>query len=351
MRETKISIITDVDPNVNMVGGIPTYINQLCNYLKSKRFKIEIIGRKRQSEQKKKIPYDKFIGIKCSSNYTFLIKLFKFLFKKVDSDIIYAQRADFMVPFIFKKGKKIIIYHGSTNVELSHKKGHLTSLIYKILERIAIRSCNKIIVVSDTLKKHLESKYSLGSKVILIPSGVDIAIFRPKNQYTLRKKYGFKPKDKIIAYIGRFSAEKQIDFIVKEVSKLKDVLLVLVGEGNFKIKNDKNIKIIKPVPHEELVDIINCADCVVLFSKYEGMPNVVLEALACGKPVVSSNVGDISKVVVNGKTGFITSRNNFTDFVLKAVSNSSRFKKNCVEMANKYSWKNIGQETIKVLSS
>lgn len=346
----KITIVTDVDPHTYMVGGIFNYVRNLSIQLNKHDFKISIVGRIRSDSNKKLIPYDNFTGIKAESNYSLLAKLFRFYFKSNNSDIIFAQRPDFIIPFLCKKGKKVIIYHGNPSRELFHKKGYFTGNIFTFLERIAIKKCDKIIVVSSKTKDHLQKKYFAGSKTVVIPIGVDTNIFKPKDKLRLRKKYGFSPKDKIVLYIGRFSVEKQIDFIVQEISKLKDAKLVLVGEGNSVFKVKDNVKILKPVPHNELSNIMNCADCLVLFSKYEGMPTVVLEALACGKPVVSSDVGDVRKVVIPGKTGFIANKTNFAIYVKKVLQNPSKFKKACLKVASDYSWDKIAEKTVKELT-
>jgi len=344
----KITIVTDVDPHTQMVGGIFNYVRNISSQLKKHDFKIGLIGRIRSNSNKQIIHYDSFTGLKAKSNYTLLAKLLRFYFRSNNSDIIFAQRPDFLVPFLFKKGKKVIIYHGNPSRELFHKKGYFTGKIFTFLEKIATKKCDKIIVVSNETKEYLQEKYAVGSKTAVIPVGVDIDKFKSKDKIKLRKKYGFSPKDKIVLYIGRFSAEKQIDFIVEELSKL-NIKLVLVGKGDV-IKPKKNVIVMDPMPHSELPDMINCADCLVLFSKYEGMPTVVLESLACGKPVVSSDVGDVKNVIVNDKTGYIANKDNFAYYVKKILENPSKFKKACAKMASNYSWDKIAKKTIKEIA-
>ena len=345
----KITIITDTDPDKFTVGGIHNYLRYLIPYLKKRKINVEIIGRIRPKSKKNSIFYDNFIGLNCKNNYIFMIKLIKFFFRNLDTNVIFAQRADFMFPFIFKKCKKIIVFHGNPFSTLLDKKGQIVSAVYSMLERISIRNADLIIVVNNAAKDYLKDKYSLNSKVILIPPAVDTKIFKPKDQTYLRGKYNFKIKDKIVLYVGRFSIEKQLDFIVHQITKIKDVKLVLVGEGKYKFDRHKNLKLLKPIVHEKLSEIINCADCLVLFSKYEGMPTVVLEALACGKPVISSNVGDIKKIVINGKTGFLTTKKSFLNSVKKVLHDPLLYKDNCVKIAYKYSWDKIANNIIKLI--
>ena len=345
----EITIVTDADPHKQMVGGVYNYVNYITRHLKRKGFIVQIIGRMRQQREHKITEYDRFIGIESSNNYVFLLKLLRFFFMDINSDVIYSQRADFMLPFIFKKSRKVVAYHGTPSIEITHKKGFLIGLIYRIIEKIVIKKCDKIIVVSSKTKEALGKRHGVSAKIEILPIGVDLKIFRPKSKMATRKKYGFNSKDKIALYVGRFSEEKQIDFIVQEIAKLKDVKLVLVGEGKISVRLGKNTTLLEPVKHEYLADIINCADCLVMFSKYEGMPTVILEALACAKPVVSSDVGDISKVIIKDKTGFIAKEQDFGLCVQKAISNSQKYKNACIKMARDYSWDKITNKLVEMI--
>ncbi len=108
----------------------------------------------------------------------------------------------------------------------------------------------------------------------------------------------------------------------------------------------------KPVSHEKIPEVINSANLLVLCSSYEGMPTVVLEALACGVPVVSTDVGDVSKVVINGKTGeLILNRDpeSVQNALLKVIEKDCEtYKDDCIAEAQRFSWEIISQDIIKV---
>ncbi len=96
--------------------------------------------------------------------------------------------------------------------------------------------------------------------------------------------------------------------------------------------------------------IYNCADLLTLCSEYEGMPMVVLEALSCGIPVVSTDVGDVGEVVIDGVTGYISKsdENELKNKIMKVLEEAERFKYNCIEIAHRYSWDAISERIIDV---
>lgn len=346
---TSVTIITDIDPHTPMVGGIFTYVKQFSSFAQKKNITCTLISRKRSPRMVKLFQFNKAVRIAAKSNYTYFLKLLRYFFVPLQSDVYFAQRADFLVPFLLKKGRKVIIYHGNPQRELTHKKGWMTSKFFGFLESLAVAKSDAVIVVNKETKIMLTRKYGKLRNVFTIPVGVDIQQFKPLDRAKVRKSFGFRPNEKIALFIGRFSVEKQVTFIGEELKKMKSLTTVFVGEGPVKPPKARNIRVMNPVPHDQLPQLINCADCVVLFSTYEGMPNVVLEALACGKPVVSSDVGDIGDVVINGQTGFLVSKENFSKTVKHLIKNPRKYQKKCRATAEQYSWDNIGKKIERIL--
>jgi D-inositol-3-phosphate glycosyltransferase len=160
-------------------------------------------------------------------------------------------------------------------------------------------------------------------KVSVIPCGVNLELFKPGDKTTARKKLGLG-SGKIILFVGRVERLKGIDKLIQALPYLDDIKprLVIVGEdGNRpgEIKNLKNlaerlgltdsITFTGLVDYEKLPDYYNAADVFVFPSYYESFGLAPLESLACGTPVVATNVGDLTNIVRQGQTGYILTDN------------------------------------------
>jgi glycosyltransferase involved in cell wall biosynthesis len=159
-------------------------------------------------------------------------------------------------------------------------------------------------------------------KIAIIPNGIDLSEYAelpPKGSF--KKKFSIPEDRKIILYIGRIHKIKGIDFLVRAYAYLKnemrckDAVLVIVGSDDGFLGEVKSLVqslgisrfviFTGPLYGEEKLGAYVDSDIVVLPSRYETFPNVVLEAYACSKLVVASNVEAIPDIVLHGKTGLL----------------------------------------------
>ena len=117
--------------------------------------------------------------------------------------------------------------------------------------------------------------------------------------------------------MGRFEREKNIELLIKSFAELKNNLsngvLVLVGEGREKNQLEKQIEnlglkdvhFISTIEYSLVPEIINCADVLVITSEFESGPLVALESIACGVPVVMTDVGRARELITNDFVGRI----------------------------------------------
>ena len=358
----RLTIVSGKNPFSAEPSGTLTYISGLIGALSDKRIDIVVIGTEIDDAVQREynihcIP----IKMKNVTSISFLTKLmFKAPFLKLPKDsIIHGHRPDFMLPFVlfWRKNPKVCTLHGIPAVGIKTRKSYIIWRIYNFIERLTVGRIDKFIAVDQQTKHHYSKKRpALGDKIEVIPIGIDIKMFKPLDQRKMREKYGFNQEEKIILYIGRFSVEKGLDLLLKAFKDIKSEMseahLILLGEGLEekrlrKIVETQGIEAVtfmNPVKHEKIPEIINCADVLALCSSYEGMPTVVLEALACGVPVVSTDVGDVKKVV-NTKTGYLIKDVDLYSIkhaILKVIKNGKdNYSDNCLTAVMQYSWENI----------
>lgn len=196
--------------------------------------------------------------------------------------------------------------------------------ILRILIKYSLNNVDGIIAVSESLKKKVVSLGIGENKISVIPNGVDLSHFKPIPKEIARKQVGLSNNDKIILYVGAFEEVKGLSYLVsafKQVcndadkigpNDINNLKLVLIGEGSLynKIYNmildygiEKSVLLKKYISHKEIPLWMNSCDVLCLTSLNEGRPNVLYEAVACGVPVVATNVGGVSEIIISNELG------------------------------------------------
>ena len=237
------------------------------------------------------------------------------LAKSADIWIFFLDSQALLLPVITAKlMRKKIIFALTASLTKSAKvtKDTLANvLVYS--EAINYKLSTHIILYSENLIKdwNLE-KYR--NKILIAHEH-----FLDFDKFKMKKK--FDERDNLVGYIGRLSEEKGVLNFVKAIPEILtekgDLEFLIGGDGQLrdeieKYLADKNlnkVKLVGWIPHDELPDYLNELKLVVLPSYTEGLPNIMLEAMACGTPVLATPVGAISDVIKDGETGFIIERN------------------------------------------
>ena len=172
----------------------------------------------------------------------------------------------------------------------------------------------------DSIVKHTGIN---GSKIRIIPPGVDLGRFRPMSKIQARAHLGYGSQKNIL-FVGRLEPLKGLDRLFKAISSLKNSSSVIVnvvgGDENSQEKTRliaiaeqmniaKSVRFVGSVGQNELPYHYNAADICVLPSYYESFGLAALEASACGRPVVASDVGGLPTIVSNGISGFLVPPN------------------------------------------
>ena len=151
------------------------------------------------------------------------------------------------------------------------------------------RSATGLLAVSSVLKEKLIAELNLSAdKIGVFPNGVDLARFYPRERGAMRAKYGMPPDRFVVAYVGNFLKEKGVGVMAEALDGLAGVETVFVGSGPMR-PEAANIRFRGVLPHGQIPEILSAADLFVMPSFVEGSCNAVIEAMACGLPVVASN--------------------------------------------------------------
>ena len=205
-------------------------------------------------------------------------------------------------------------------VETPHLREHWRHGWFKsrfVVDRLVGRCVDYYIAVSHANAKHLfETKGLPASKIITIQNGSDLTRFDPARQapVALRKSLDLSEGDRVLLVVGRLEAQKghrvMLDALPFVRRRFPDVRLVCVGDGALHGELEAQAaalgirESVRFVGYRsDVPDWLALADVVVLPSLFEGLPLIVIEALATGRPMVATAVDGTPEVVVDGKTG------------------------------------------------
>ena len=145
-----------------------------------------------------------------------------------------------------------------------------------------------VISVSSENKDIIKSlKICDESPIIVLPNGVNFKEFYPHDKIKMRLKYGFNQDDIIGIFVGAFIDRKGAKR-VQQASDITGLKMIYVGSGEEKPVGD-NVIFNSVVNHNEISELLSAADFFVLPTKEEGCCNAIIEAIACGLPIISSN--------------------------------------------------------------
>jgi glycosyltransferase involved in cell wall biosynthesis len=202
--------------------------------------------------------------------------------------------------------------------------------------KYSFSKAEKIIALSNDIRLHLMRMGFSDKKIELIPNAVDTTFFSPDCENLLETKWGMSAP--VVLFVGRLVAEKGVEFLIQAfhevVKKIPDAKLVIVGGGpkENELKSlqrrlqTKNVFFVERVENRLMPNIYVGCNVLVVPSLREPFGNVVLEAMASGRPVIGSYVGGMKDTIVHGETGYHVPPGNtkmLSDFLLEILSDES----------------------------
>jgi D-inositol-3-phosphate glycosyltransferase len=236
-------------------------------------------------------------------------------------------------------------------------------------EKDLVQRCHHIIAPTEREKEELIGHYGASSgKVSVVPCGVNLEQFRALDKAQARRYLGLVD-DKIILFVGRIDPLKGIGNLIKALTYLRNIQglrLLVIGGGehsrheikqlrelasNLKIEN--SVTFLDLVKHEQLPYFYSGADVCVVPSYYESFGLVALESLACGTPVVATDVGDFKNIIREGEAGYVV-RDNVPQHLAEKIAlllsrprTDRESARSIRATVSRFNWSNIAEAIIR----
>jgi teichuronic acid biosynthesis glycosyltransferase TuaC len=231
-------------------------------------------------------------------------------FDVIDAHYFYPDGVAATLLGIYFK-KPVIVSALGTDINLIPQYPFARSMIKWAGER-----SSAMITVCDALKREMIAMGMNGKKIHALRNGVDLKLFYPVDKSSARTALGIT--NFTILSVGHLDPRKGHDRTISALRYLPGIDLIIVGGGVDKTELEKlalsegvhdRVRFVAPIPQAELRSYYSACDAMVLASSREGWANVLLESIACGTPVVASNVWGTPEVIQSPEAGVLIAEN------------------------------------------
>ncbi len=257
--------------------------------------------------------------------------------------------------------KPVVVTARGSDINLFAQFRTIRPLLSSCLKR-----ADQVITVCKALKDAIVNLNILAAKVRVIANGVDTSKFRPIPRSEARRLLDLPHNERVVLSVGGLVEPKGFDVLIRSLRILRakpgnpDLSLIIAGEGAARSRLQRLIdtldlapcvRLVGSVPHEQLFQWYSAADLFCLASSREGWPNVILESLACGTPVVASNVGGIPEIIANDHLGLLCDRDDssFASAIGHGLSRQWDRAK-LVQYAREHTWDHAARSVHDVLA-
>jgi glycosyltransferase involved in cell wall biosynthesis len=327
MAQTRLCIVTHTF--LPHIGGIEKVVYEQSTRLQKRQFDPLVITNRIDTPQKYMvdgIPVECYeslnTGFRLGIPYSIpTVTSSKTFFKAAkQSQLIHAHGHPYLPSLIAGKlaklyAKPFVLTQHNTFIEYDNIFNTVERLNDLLVGKATLKAADRIIAVSEATKKYVLSLGAKPEKVKVIQNGVNLVHFRQikGKREEIRRKHDISDKATVVLTVRRLVYKNGVDTLIESaniaVKKNPNIVFLVVGKGpdQNSVKDkvaqlgiEKNFLLAGFVSDTDLPSYYNAADFFVLPSKSgEGLPLVALEAMACGLPVIATNVGGIREVLVD----------------------------------------------------
>lgn len=317
-------------------GGVERYLQTLFKYSDKEQVENILVCSQNYDYKKMKSLADRVIVLKMAhqinpSSDIKVEKALRRIIKQLKPDIVYAHssKAGALARIADWGLKNKVIYnpHGwAFNMQQSTKKKKM----YKWVEKISAHFCDKIVCISDAEKESaLREKICKPSKLQVIYNGIDLEEIE-KTTPMSRAQLGIPEDAFVVGMVGRLSKQKAPDTFVKSAKLIKEKIpnafFLMVGDGELRDQVESLINqydlgssflitgwVDNPTAYMKIMDV------GMLLSRWEGFGLVLPEYMACGVPIVATNVDAIPNIIKDSVNGMLVNEDDYHEAASKVI--------------------------------
>ena len=300
------------------LGGLEHVVATLCTTLDPERFETSALclkdgGPLADELTARGIPVFRLAPPRGRADYFAAAKIARIL-RRERIDVVHTHNTSAFID----GGLAALLARTPTHVHTDHSRLFPDKRRYMIAEYVMSHFAYRVVGVSDHTVAELRRYERIpAAKLVTIPNGIDAGAFGRKRDSALKRlELGIAPTSPIIGVAVRLTEQKGVTYLLKAMPQIlsahPDAVLVIAGEGVLAqpLRDEAQALGVKDQvrfigPRRDIPELLSMFDLYALPSEWEGLPMIILEAMAAGCPIVASDVGGVGTAVRDGESGYL----------------------------------------------